>query len=63
VSDPDWVEATDDGQTILGPDDRVGLRQTWVSTRSDLNAAEQANIRRALSRIGRPPAARILDDL
>ena len=63
MSEPDWAEAVDDGQTILGPDDRVGLRQTWVSTRSDLNAAEQANIRRALSRVGRPPADRILDDL
>ncbi len=28
----------------LAPDEREGLRLTWVTTRADLNAAEQDNI-------------------
>ena len=52
-----------DGQTALDPDDRIGLRQTWISTRADLDIAEQSNIRRALTGLGRPSAAVILDDL
>ena len=63
VTDPEELWESVDGQTLLDPDDRVGLRQTWISTRADLNVAEQANIRRALTRIGRPSAATILDDL
>ena len=30
--------------TPLAPDEREGLRLTWVTTRADLNAAEQDNI-------------------
>jgi Fic-DOC domain mobile mystery protein B len=63
VTDSEALWDFEDGQTLLDPDDRVGLRQTWISTRADLNVAEQANIRRALTRIGRPSAATILDDL
>jgi Fic-DOC domain mobile mystery protein B len=63
VSGRHWSEEADDGQTVLDPDERVGLRQTWVSTRADLNSAEQENIRRALGRIGNPSAETILDDL
>lgn len=56
---------TDDGpgQTLLGPDDRRGLKPTWVRTRHDLNEAEQANIIRALSRMRPPAKESILDDL
>lgn len=63
MSDSVWAVAGVDGQTVLDPDERAGLRATWVSTRADLNAAEQANIRRALGRIGSPSASVILDDL
>ena len=30
--------------TPLEPEEREGLRLTWVTTRADLNAAEQDNI-------------------
>lgn len=33
-----------DGSTPLSPQDQKGLRQSWIVTRDDLNAAEQANI-------------------
>ncbi len=32
------------GSTPLFPQDRKALRQSWIGTRDDLNAAEQANI-------------------
>ena len=38
------IFAGPDGSTPLSPQDRRGLRQSWISTRDDLNAAEQANI-------------------
>ena len=38
-----------DGATPLDPDDAKGLIPTWVATRGDLNAAEQANIARAVT--------------
>ncbi len=38
-----------EGATPLDPDDAKGLIPTWVATRSDLNAAEQANIAKALT--------------
>ena len=34
----------DDGATPLEPEERKGLLQTWITYRSDLNEAEQANI-------------------
>lgn len=37
-----------DGATPLDEDDRAGLIPTWLATRGDLNAAEHANIVRAL---------------
>ena len=37
------------GATPLDPDDAKGLIPTWVATRGDLNAAEQANIAKALT--------------
>lgn len=33
-----------EGSTPLSPQDQRGLRQSWITTREDLNAAEQANI-------------------
>ena len=33
-----------DGATPLEPEERVGLLQSWITYRSDLNEAEQANI-------------------
>ena len=33
-----------EGSTPLTPDDRRGLRQSWIATRDELNAAEQRNI-------------------
>ncbi|MEM1047491.1 MAG: mobile mystery protein B [Pseudomonadota bacterium] len=33
-----------DDATPLSPEERVGLLQTWITFRRDLNAAEQANI-------------------
>lgn len=33
-----------EGSTPLSPQDQRGLRQSWITTRDDLNAAEQANI-------------------
>lgn len=36
--------ALEDGQTPLDPDEAQGLLPKWVSSRGDLNAAENANI-------------------
>jgi len=33
-----------DGATPLGPGEREGLLQSWITTRNDLNEAEQENI-------------------
>ncbi|MEW5964540.1 MAG: mobile mystery protein B [Pseudomonadota bacterium] len=33
-----------DDATPLEPDERLGLKQTWITTRRDLNEAEQENI-------------------
>lgn len=38
-----------EGATPLDSDDAKGLIPTWVATRGDLNAAEQANIAKALT--------------
>jgi Fic-DOC domain mobile mystery protein B len=63
MTDSSWLSEAEEGQTILGPDDRTGLRPTWISTRAELNQAEQTCIRRALTRLGSPTAETILDDL
>ena len=52
-----------DGHTALGEDDRRGLRPTYITTRGELNEAEQANILRAIGRARRPSARQLLDDL
>jgi Fic-DOC domain mobile mystery protein B len=53
-----------DAATPLTPPEREGLRQSWMTTRSDLNAAEQDNIVKgaAWARRGRRDAAALLDD-
>jgi Fic-DOC domain mobile mystery protein B len=38
-----------EGATPLDPDDARGLIPTWVATRGDLNAAERANIAKAVT--------------
>ena len=38
------IFAGPDGATPLSPQDQRALRQTWIITRDDLNAAEQVNI-------------------
>jgi len=50
-----------DGDTELSDDDRVGLIPSYISTRAELNDAEQRNIADALLR--RPPTIEhLLDD-
>jgi len=58
-------EADPDGSTPLDPDEREGLIPTYIATRDDLNAAEQANIASALLTLRRRTLtpAQILDEL
>lgn len=51
-----------DGHTPLGEDDRQGLKLSYITTRGELNEAEQENILRA--RLGRRPPTleALLDD-
>ncbi|MEO8460698.1 MAG: mobile mystery protein B [Dokdonella sp.] len=42
-------EAIDDGQTPLDRDEATGLRQDWITTRADLNLAEEENIRTGIA--------------
>jgi len=51
---------TGDGHTLLTDDDRRGLLLTYITTRGELNEAEQANI---VSALGRPsPTVEVLLD-
>ena len=54
-----------DGSTPLGPDERDGLIPTYIATRDELNAAEQANIAVAVLglRRRRLTTAKVLDEL
>lgn len=56
------VFAQPDGTTPLDADEREGLRQTWITTRADLNEAEQANIDDAVAWIDRRRSADILTE-
>ncbi len=38
-----------DNATPLGPDEKAGLKQSWITSRADLNAAEQDNIDKAVA--------------
>lgn len=52
-----------DGHTLLSEDDRQGLKPRYITTRGELNEAEQANILRAVGRARTPSLQRLLDDL
>ena len=43
------VFAQPEGATDLTPEEREGLKQTWITTRGDLDEAEQANIDEAVA--------------
>jgi fido (protein-threonine AMPylation protein) len=45
--------AQPDDATPLDAEEREGLAQTWITTRADLNEAEQANIDDAVAWTGR----------
>ncbi len=51
-----------DGHTALSEEDREGLIPTYIATRGDLFAAEEANIARALLHRRPPSVDRLLDD-
>ncbi len=61
MNDP--IQQANAGQTLLTEEARRGLKLRYVTTRAELNEAEQANILRALTRARRPTLAQILDDL
>ncbi len=66
ASGPDrWDEDGRPGSAPLERDETLGLIPSWVATRADLNAAEQANILKGLSkhRWRRPTVHYLLDDL
>lgn len=52
MSETDLFAQPDDA-TPLDAEEREGLLQTWITTRADLNEAEQANIESALAWIRR----------
>ena len=51
-----------DGHTPLGDDDRQGLRLSYVTTRGELNEAEQENFLKARQRRRPPDLPALLDD-
>ena len=51
-----------DGHTPLDGDDREGLKLTYITTRSELNEAEQENILRARRGRRHPTLQALLDD-
>ena len=51
-----------DGHTPLGDDDRWGLKLSYITTRGELNEAEQENILRARQRRRAPALEALLDD-
>lgn len=59
------IHAGSDGSTPLGPDERDGLIPTYIATRDELNAAEQANIAVAVLglRRRRLTTAKVLDGM
>lgn len=50
------------GHTELGPDEQVGLRLTYITSRGELNDAEQRSIAAALLRRRPPTCGELLDD-
>ncbi|HUW79167.1 MAG TPA: mobile mystery protein B [Candidatus Nanopelagicaceae bacterium] len=65
MSTDDWRLNNPSGSTPLDDEDALGLKPSWVSTRGDLNAAEQANIHKALmlQKWQSPTSTYLLDDL
>ena len=59
MSDP--LLPQDDASTPLSNEERDGLKLSYVTTRGDLNAAEQANILRAESRYFKRRSNQVLD--
>ena len=59
------VLADAEGATPLEPDEREGLIPTYIATRDELNAAEQANIAKGLPRMARRrrTVSALLDEL
>ena len=51
-----------DGHTPLGDDERRGLRLSYITTRGELNEAEQANILRCRQRLRQPTLRELLND-
>ena len=51
-----------DGHTPLGDDERRGLKLSYITTRGELNEAEQANILRCRQRLRQPTLEELLDD-
>ena len=51
-----------DGHTPLGDDDRSGLKLSYITTRGELNEAEQDNILRARRALRVPTVNTLLDD-
>ncbi len=56
------VFAQPDDATPLDAEEREGLLQTWITTRADLNEAEQANIDEAVAWNGRRRSPNILSE-
>ena len=59
------MHAGADGSTPLELDERIGLIPTYIATRDELNAAEQANIAAAVLGLRRRKltTAKVLDEL
>jgi len=51
-----------EGGTPLEPEEREGLKQSWITTRADLNMAEQTNIDQARAWLMRRRGKDILND-
>ena len=51
-----------DGHTPLGEDDLEGLKLSYITTRGELNEAEQANILRCRQRNRPPTLGELMDD-
>lgn len=60
---PDPLLPLGEGNTELGPDEQAGLRLTYVTTRGELNDAEQRSIAAALLRRRAPTWQELLDDV
>lgn len=57
----DLFDEPEDG-TPLEPEEREGLKQSWITTRADLNMAEQANIDQARAWLMRRRGKGIIND-